>query len=75
MSKPDSLTMSDIKRYWGSYEDYKEEQRRCGLIALEEYEIENMGGADYRPNLVSAESDRIVRRPSGQRRSFHLFGR
>lgn len=33
-----SLTLAEIEQYYGSLEAYNEEQRRCGLAELEEYQ-------------------------------------
>lgn len=30
-----TLTRAEIEKYWGSMEAYEEEQRRCGLYAIE----------------------------------------
>ena len=36
--KNGALTLAEIEQYYGSLEAYNEEQRRCGLAELEEYQ-------------------------------------
>lgn len=48
--KPIKLTLPEIEQYWGSLEEYQEEQRRTGLWELEArsaYLLENNLPSSY----------------------------